>query len=59
MDGCTAEDNETVKQFVENGILAEEAALNATCQPLPLTNLNVAYYYVRYGSVLGLPQHAR
>ena len=21
-------------------------------QPLPLTNLNVAYYYVRYGSVL-------
>ncbi len=52
VDGCAAKDNETVAQFVKNGTLGEEAALNADVKPLPLTNLNVAYYYVRYGSVL-------
>jgi tetratricopeptide (TPR) repeat protein len=48
VDGCTAADNDTANLFVENGILAESTDV----QPLPLTNLNVAYYYVRYGSVL-------
>lgn len=48
VDGCTAENNETARLFVENGIL--EASTDV--KPLPLTNLNVAYYYVRYGSVL-------
>jgi tetratricopeptide (TPR) repeat protein len=48
VDGCTAEENETANLFVENGILDASTAV----QPLPLTNLNVAYYYVRYGSVL-------
>jgi tetratricopeptide (TPR) repeat protein len=48
VDGCTAEENETANLFVENGLLSESTAV----QPLPLTNLNVAYYYVRYGSVL-------
>jgi tetratricopeptide (TPR) repeat protein len=48
VDGCTAEENETANLFVENGTLKESTAV----QPLPLTNLNVAYYYVRYGSVL-------
>jgi len=48
VDGCTADANETARLFVENGTLKESAAV----QPLPLTNLNVAYYYVRYGSVL-------
>ena len=48
VDGCTAEENETANLFVENGILEASTAV----QPLPLTNLNVAYYYVRYGSVL-------
>ena len=48
VDGCTAETNDTAKLFKENGILTESTAV----QPLPLTNLNVAYYYVRYGSVL-------
>ncbi|MFZ2097131.1 MAG: tetratricopeptide repeat protein [Anaerolineales bacterium] len=48
VDGCTAEQNETAQLFVENGILDQAPAV----QPLPLTNLNVAYYYVRYGSVL-------
>jgi tetratricopeptide (TPR) repeat protein len=52
VDGCTAAENDTVKQFVENGLLAKSAADNATVPPLPLTNLNIAYYYVRYGSVL-------
>jgi tetratricopeptide (TPR) repeat protein len=48
VDGCTSEENETAQLFVENGTLLESTAV----QPLPLTNLNVAYYYVRYGSVL-------
>ncbi len=48
VDGCTAKDNETAQLFVSDGILKESAAV----QPLPLTNLNIAYYYVRYGSVL-------
>jgi tetratricopeptide (TPR) repeat protein len=48
VDGCTADGNDTAKLFVENGVLTESTAV----QPLPLTNLNVAYYYVRYGSVL-------
>ena len=48
VDGCTAKENETAQLFVSDGILKE----SPTVQPLPLTNLNVAYYYVRYGSVL-------
>jgi tetratricopeptide (TPR) repeat protein len=48
VDGCTALENETANLFVDDGILKESTAV----QPLPLTNLNVAYYYVRYGSVL-------
>ena len=48
VEGCTAEENETELLFVEQGLLEE----SMTVQPLPLTNLTVAYYYVRYGSVL-------
>ena len=49
VDGCPAgEGNETATLFVNNGVLDVSPAV----QPLPLTNLNVAYYYVRYGSVL-------
>jgi tetratricopeptide (TPR) repeat protein len=48
VDGCTAKENETANLFVNEGVLTESTAV----QPLPLTNLNVAYYYVRYGSVL-------
>jgi hypothetical protein len=48
VDGCTAKENETAQLFVSDGLLKESTAV----QPLPLTNLNVAYYYVRYGSVL-------
>ena len=48
VDGCTAEENETANLFKEQGIVNESTDV----EPLPLTNLNVAYYYVRYGSVL-------
>ncbi len=48
VDGCSAEENETAKLFVDKGILSESTAV----EPLPLTNKNIAYYYVRYGSVL-------
>jgi tetratricopeptide (TPR) repeat protein len=48
VDGCSAEANDTALLFVEEGILTSSVAV----EPLPLTNLTVAYYYVRYGSVL-------
>ncbi len=48
VDGCTADNNDIAGLFVQNGILSQKTSV----QPLPLTNLNVAYYYVRYGSVL-------
>jgi tetratricopeptide (TPR) repeat protein len=48
VDGCTPDENEIARLFVERGILAENTAV----EPLPLTNKNIAYYYVRYGSVL-------
>ena len=48
VDGCTTAENETANLFVENGVLTESTDVT----PLPLTNLNIAYYYVRYGSVL-------
>lgn len=50
VDGCTYEENDTLKLFIERGILPE--SINVDVAPLPLTNLNIAYYYVRYGSVL-------
>ncbi len=48
VDGCTAAENEIADIFVKNGLLPQTTSV----QPLPLTNLNIAYYYVRYGSVL-------
>lgn len=48
VEGCSAEENETALLFVEEGILASSVSV----EPLELTNLTVAYYYVRYGSVL-------
>ncbi len=50
VDGCTADQNDTISTFQEQGILPKD--LKVDVQPLPLTNLNIAYYYVRYGSVL-------
>jgi tetratricopeptide (TPR) repeat protein len=50
VDGCPYEENDTLKVFKEQGILPEDIIVDVA--PLPLTNLNVAYYYVRYGSVL-------
>jgi tetratricopeptide (TPR) repeat protein len=50
VDGCTADENDTIKEFQNQGILPGD--LQVDVAPLPLTNLNVAYYYVRYGSVL-------
>jgi len=48
VEGCTAAENTTANEFVGEGRLTESVAV----QPLELTNLNVAYYYIRYGSVL-------
>jgi tetratricopeptide (TPR) repeat protein len=50
VDGCTAEENNTIADFIEQGILPANTKVSVS--PLPLTNLNVAYYYVRYSSVL-------
>jgi len=48
VEGCTAQENTTAVEFVDQGLLTESVAV----KPLALTNLTVAYYYIRYGSVL-------
>jgi len=48
LEGCTAEENRIALDLVDQGLLDASVAV----QPLELTNLNVAYYYIRYGSVL-------
>ncbi len=50
VDGCTADENQTVIDFAGQGLLPKNTRVSV--EPLPLTNLNIAYYYVRYGSVL-------
>jgi tetratricopeptide (TPR) repeat protein len=48
LEGCTAEENKIAQDLVDQGLLENSVAV----EPLELTNLNVAYYYIRYGSVL-------
>ena len=48
LEGCTAEENKIAQDLVDQGLL--EASVPV--EPLELTNLTVAYYYIRYGSVL-------
>lgn len=55
LEGCTAEENQIAKDFVDAGVLTETVAV----QPLELTNLTVAYYYIRYGSVLAFLSDAK
>lgn len=58
-EGCSAEDNKTLQELIdkyagENPTATRliEEGINFDVVPLELTNLDVAYYYVRYGSVL-------
>lgn len=48
VEGCTAAENLIAQDFVEQLVLTQSVAV----EPLELTNLTVAYYYIRYGSVL-------
>ena len=48
LEGCTPEENRIALDLVDQGLLPASVAV----EPLELTNLNVAYYYIRYGSVL-------
>lgn len=48
IEGCAATDNKLAQDFVDQKILTQTVSV----QPLGLTNLTVAYYYIRYGSVL-------
>jgi len=48
LEGCSAEENKIAQDLVDLGLL--EASVPV--EPLELTNLTVAYYYIRYGSVL-------
>jgi tetratricopeptide (TPR) repeat protein len=48
VEGCTAAENLIAQDFVDQLILTQSVAV----APLELTNLTVAYYYIRYGSVL-------
>jgi tetratricopeptide (TPR) repeat protein len=59
VEGCAAADNRTLQELAEK-YAAEDATakrlydegIDFDIQPLELTNLDIAYYYVRYGSVL-------
>jgi len=48
VEGCTATENLIAQDFVEQLVLTQSVAV----EPLELTNLTVAYYYIRYGAVL-------
>jgi len=48
VEGCTAAENQIALDFVDQLVLTRSVAV----KPLELTNLTVAYYYIRYGSVL-------
>lgn len=48
IEGCTAEENRIAQDLVDQGLLESSVPVS----PLELTNLTVAYYYIRYGSVL-------
>lgn len=48
LEGCTAEENLIALDLVNQGLLDASVPV----EPLELTNLTVAYYYIRYGSVL-------
>jgi tetratricopeptide (TPR) repeat protein len=48
LEGCTAEENTIAQDLVGLGLLESSVPVEA----LELTNLTVAYYYIRYGSVL-------
>ena len=59
VDGCSAAENQTLQELVDKfsgdnptATRLSEEGINFDVQPLELTNLDIAYYYVRYGSVL-------
>jgi tetratricopeptide (TPR) repeat protein len=59
VDGCSPADNKTLQELSdkydgENPTATRlvEEGIDFDVQPLELTNLDIAYYYVRYGSVL-------
>lgn len=54
VEGCTAAENLIAQDFVDQLVLTQSVAV----EPLELTNLTVAYYYIRYGSVLAFLSEA-
>jgi tetratricopeptide (TPR) repeat protein len=48
IEGCLAAENQLTLRYVEEKLLTQSYDV----EPLDLTNLEVAYYYIRYGSVL-------
>ncbi len=55
IEGCSAQDNKIALDFVNQRVLTQ----TVTVKPLELTNLTVAYYYIRYGSVLAFLSDAK
>lgn len=55
VEGCTAEENLIAQDFMDQGVLTQTVPV----EPLALTNLTVAYYYIRYGSVLAFLSDAK
>lgn len=74
IEGCSAQENQTAQELMKEEILpVDQAQLDSSgmslddfvvsnapaVKPLELTNLTVAYYYIRYGSVLAYLSNAQ
>ncbi|MEW6716605.1 MAG: tetratricopeptide repeat protein [Chloroflexota bacterium] len=52
VEGCTAAENQQILQQLLQSFYIEENIGGVDIQPLPLNSLDVAFYYVQYGSIL-------
>ena len=55
VEGCTAQENLIAQDFMSQDVLTQTVPV----VPLELTNQTVAYYYIRYGSVLAFLSDAK
>ncbi len=57
VEGCTAEETDAIIKDLRKRFVGFDNVKGVPVQPLPLTNSQVAFYYVSYGSVLAALNH--
>jgi len=57
VEGCSAKETEAILNDLRKRFTGFENVKGVPVQPLPLTNTQVAFYYVSYGSVLAALNH--